>query len=59
MARSQIRRSGEKGAGLALTGLILGYVGIVAWVVLMVGAVALVGHVTHSIQNSFPSNLGN
>lgn len=33
VARSQIRRTGEGGAGLALAGLILGYVALAAWVV--------------------------
>lgn len=28
MARSQIRRTGEQGAGMALAGLILGYIGV-------------------------------
>lgn len=42
MARRQIRRTGEDGAGLALAGLILGWIGIVLTVVLAVGVVALV-----------------
>jgi hypothetical protein len=36
IALSQIRRSGEGGRGLAITGLIFGYVGIVAAIVLLV-----------------------
>jgi hypothetical protein len=28
MARSQIRRTGEQGAGMALAGLILGWIGV-------------------------------
>jgi hypothetical protein len=39
IARGQIKRSGEQGAGLALAGLILGYVGLVLAVL---GAAALV-----------------
>ena len=42
MARSQIRRTGEDGAGLALAGLVLGWIGIVLTVVFVVGIVALV-----------------
>lgn len=46
MARSQIRRTGEDGAGMALAGLILGWIGIVLSVVFVVGAVALVAVAT-------------
>ena len=42
MARRQIRRTGEDGAGLALAGLILGWIGIVLTVLFVAGAVALV-----------------
>lgn len=42
MARRQIRRTGEDGAGLALAGLILGWIGIALTVVFAVGIVALV-----------------
>jgi len=35
-ARSQIRRTGEQGAGLALAGLILGYLNVVVLVVVLV-----------------------
>jgi hypothetical protein len=42
MARRQIRRTGEDGAGMALAGLILGWIGIAATVVFAVGIVALV-----------------
>ena len=47
MALGQIKRTGEKGRGLAITGLILGYVGIasavIASIVLVVMAIAGVG----------------
>lgn len=33
VARSQIRTSGEAGGGMAVAGLVLGYVHLVAWVV--------------------------
>jgi hypothetical protein len=35
LARRQIRRTGEQGDGLALAGLILGYVGVVLFVMLV------------------------
>lgn len=39
IARSQIRKTGEEGSGLALAGLILGYIWLVAWLL----AVAVFG----------------
>ena len=42
MARRQIRQTGEDGAGLALAGLILGWIGIAATVALVIGIAALV-----------------
>jgi len=57
MARRQIRQTGEDGAGMALAGLILGWIGIVLTVLLVVGGLALVavatahtGPVTHVPQ---------
>jgi hypothetical protein len=47
LARRQIRQTGEQGAGLALAGLILGYVGIVLFIALIavfVGIAVSVGH---------------
>ena len=41
MARSQIRRTGEQGAGLALAGLVLGWGAVILGVVLIVVALAL------------------
>jgi hypothetical protein len=46
MARRQIRQTGEDGAGMALAGLILGWIGIVLSVAFVVGAVALVAVAT-------------
>jgi hypothetical protein len=44
MARSQIRRTGEQGAGLALAGLILGWAAVILGVLLIVlGLVVAVG----------------
>jgi peptidyl-prolyl cis-trans isomerase B (cyclophilin B) len=39
IALSQIKRTGEQGRGMAIAGLVLGYVCIVAYVVLIVGLV--------------------
>jgi hypothetical protein len=41
VALSQIKRSGEKGKGLAVTGVILGYAVIALWILGSLGAVAL------------------
>lgn len=46
IALSQIKRTGEKGRGLALAGLILGYVGILLFFVVIVGAIGSAGKVT-------------
>lgn len=42
IARRQIRRTGEQGAGMALAGLILGYVGLALTVLFVIGMVILV-----------------
>jgi hypothetical protein len=51
IARGQIRRSGEGGGGMATAGLVLGYIHVVAivlivifWVVLLGGLTAFIGH---------------
>lgn len=41
VARSQIRRTGEQGDGLALAGLILGYIWLVAWLLAVAGFLLL------------------
>jgi Domain of unknown function (DUF4190) len=46
IARAQIRRSGESGAGLALLGIILGWVGLIAVIVLFVIAMNSLSHET-------------
>ena len=56
MARGQIRRTGEQGSGLALAGLILGWVAIILFVlVVALGAAAMV-RVGHSgpVLHPFP-----
>jgi hypothetical protein len=45
VARSQIRRTGESGDGLALAGLILGYVELGALVIVVMGLVSFFGAV--------------
>ena len=55
MARNQIRRTGEQGSGLALAGLILGWLAIVMFVLLLaVGAAVAVrmGSTTHAALRS-------
>jgi uncharacterized protein DUF4190/uncharacterized protein DUF1707 len=47
MARSQIRRTGEQGAGMALAGLILGWIGVGFTVlVVLIAAIAIVAAVS-------------
>ena len=46
MARSQIRRTGEQGAGMALAGLILGWIGVGFMVLVVIVAVAIVAAVS-------------
>jgi hypothetical protein len=36
LARGQIRRTGERGDGMAIAGLVLGYLGIAAWVLILI-----------------------
>jgi uncharacterized protein DUF1707/uncharacterized protein DUF4190 len=40
MARHQIKRTGEQGAGLALAGLVLGWAAVILGIILIVGAAA-------------------
>jgi uncharacterized protein DUF4190/uncharacterized protein DUF1707 len=54
MARRQIRSTGEKGNGLALAGLILGYIGTVA-VLIVVGAVIVLVLAVYQSQGVSPS----
>ena len=43
MARQQIKRTGEQGAGLALAGLILGWAAVILGILLIVGAAIAAG----------------
>ncbi|MDQ2873551.1 MAG: DUF4190 domain-containing protein [Actinomycetota bacterium] len=42
LARKEIRRTGERGGGMTLAGLILGYLGLVLLAVGLIGAWAIV-----------------
>lgn len=48
VARGRIRRTGQNGAGLALAGLILGYIGLVILAAVVIGLTALVVAAGHS-----------
>jgi hypothetical protein len=48
LARKQIRQTGEQGAGLALAGLILGYVGTALFIALIAVFVVIAVKVGHS-----------
>lgn len=53
IARRQIRQTGEQGAGMALAGLILGYVGLALSVIAVILIAVLVvasGHPTNQVQ---------
>jgi Domain of unknown function (DUF4190) len=55
VARSRIRQTGEQGAGMALAGVILGYVGLVLFVLLVIGIIAAVSTVTVHNQTGVPN----
>ena len=50
---SRINRTGQQGKGLAIAGIVLGAVGVVAWVLVLVFAVALVSQLDPSDFESF------
>jgi hypothetical protein len=52
LARAQIRRTGEQGAGLALAGLILGYVGIALFIVLIAVFVVIMNKIGQALPAS-------
>jgi Domain of unknown function (DUF4190)/Domain of unknown function (DUF1707) len=54
VARHQIKRTGEDGAGLALAGLILGWAAIVLGVLIVVGVAAVVAGGTVHTAHPFP-----
>jgi hypothetical protein len=50
MARSQIRRTGEQGAGLALAGLVLGWGAVILGVVVLIAALVVAAGMHASMQ---------
>jgi hypothetical protein len=55
VARGQIRRTGERGDGMATTGLVLGWLGIAFFLLIVVGVAAMaVTGGSHAITHSFP-----
>jgi hypothetical protein len=54
IARGQIRRTGEQGGGLALAGLILGYVGGALFIALLLVFVVIV----HKVAQAVPASGG-
>jgi hypothetical protein len=44
IARGQMRQTAEQGTGMAITGLVLGYLGIFFWVALLAGLTLALGH---------------
>jgi len=55
VARSRIRQTGEQGAGMALAGLILGYIGLVLAIILVIAVIAAVSTVTVRNQTGVPN----
>jgi uncharacterized membrane protein len=55
MARRQIRRTGEQGAGMALAGLILGWAGLALQVLALVAFITLIAFVAHSLNTPPPA----
>jgi hypothetical protein len=47
MARHQIRRTGEQGAGMALAGLLLGWAAVVLGILAIVGIAVVAAHTAH------------
>jgi uncharacterized membrane protein len=58
LARRRIRETGEDGDGMALAGLILGYIGVVLSVVVIVVAIVLFVAVAHRVQVHRVTDLG-
>ncbi|HEX9352680.1 MAG TPA: DUF1707 and DUF4190 domain-containing protein [Streptosporangiaceae bacterium] len=58
MARSQIRRTGENGSGLALAGLILGWLAIVLFVLIVVVGAAAAVHMGSTMMSGHPAVRG-
>jgi hypothetical protein len=44
LARRQIRQTGERGAGMAMAGLVLGYIGVALTVIVVIAIIAAASH---------------
>jgi Domain of unknown function (DUF4190) len=49
LARAQIRRTGEQGGGMALAGIIIGYVGIALFAVLLAVLIVIASKAGHTV----------
>ena len=49
LARAQIRRTGEQGGGMALAGLIIGYVGIALFAVVVAAFIVIATNAGHAV----------
>ena len=58
MARGQIRRTGEQGDGLAVAGLILGYVSIVLFIVAVVAIVLVASKAGGAVSQAHTVSVG-
>jgi Domain of unknown function (DUF4190)/DUF1707 SHOCT-like domain len=58
VARGQIRRNGERGDGMATTGLVLGWLGIAFFVLIVVGVAAMAVTGTHHAIQTIPTHPG-
>lgn len=54
VARGQIRRNGERGDGMATTGLVLGWLGIAFFVLIVVGVAAMAVTGGHAVIHAIP-----
>lgn len=52
----QIKRTGETGRGMAVTGLVVGYIGIAGWILVMIGLVIMLGIAGTAIATSAASS---
>ena len=59
IARRQIKLSGEQGDGMALAGLILGYIGLVLGIIFVIIVIAIGVAVTHDHVSVNPNQFPN
>jgi hypothetical protein len=59
LARAQIRRTGEQGGGMALAGLIIGYVGIALFAVLVAAFIVIASKAGSAAGVPVPAAPGN